>query len=339
MRQLSLTELLGGLKASAELTRLRLLILLAEGELNVKDLTKILGQSQPRISRHLKLLSEAGLIERFREGSWVYFRLAEDSRAANLVSKVLADLDMEDTTIRRDRERAAGVKNERATIAQKYFREHVGEWDRIRSLHIAEDSVETAMRTVLGSGPFNLLVDAGTGTGRILELFSDRIVRGIGVDINHDMLSYARAKLERSRVSHCQVRHGDLFNLPLEDASTDAVVIHQVLHFLEDPALAIKEAGRILRPNGKLLIVDFAPHDLEFLRDEYAHQRLGFDKKSVTQWIKDAKLSPSVYRNLEPRRESSREQLTVSIWQGKKSAKHQNSGKSASQDIMEVIPT
>lgn len=337
MRQLTLLELLAGLKASGELTRLRILILLADGELNVKDLTRILGQSQPRISRHLKLLSDAGLIERFREGSWVYFRLAEDNLTAIIVTKVLAGLDMEDSTIRRDRERAAGVKMERAVLAQKYFREHVGEWDRIRSLHVAEDDVETAMLKVMGPGPFEFLVDAGTGTGRILELFSEHMDRGLGVDINHDMLAYARVKLERSEVSNCQVRHGDLFNLPLDDATADAVVIHQVLHFLDDPAQAIKEAGRILRPNGKLLVVDFAPHNLEFLRDEFAHQRLGFENRLVSQWIKDAGLNPGVHRNLKPDSKTNEEKLTVSIWRGSKSLKQDKIRKSIEKNSLEVI--
>ncbi len=339
MRKLSLTELLAGLKALGELTRLRLLILLAESELNVKDLTRILGQSQPRISRHLRLLSEAGLVERFREGSWVYFRLSEDLRTPNIVSKVLQDLDMNDSTIRRDRERAAGVKKERAALAQKYFREHVGEWDRIRSLHVAEDEVEAAMCKVMGPGPFEFLVDAGTGTGRILELFSDRIERGLGVDINHDMLAYARVKLERSEINHCQVRQGDLFNLPLEDETADAAVIHQVLHFLDDPAQAIKEVGRILRANGKLLVVDFAPHKLEFLRDEFAHQRLGFENRLMLQWIREAGMTPGVHKNLKPGSGDRNEKLTVSIWHGTKYSKQTKARKSIEHNILEAIPS
>lgn len=313
-------QLLSGLKAAGESTRLRLLALLARGELNVTDLTRVLNQSQPRISRHLKLLASAGLIERFREGSWVYFRLASDGAPADLARALVETLGEDDAILERDRARAEAVLKERAEAAQGYFKDHAGEWDAIRSLHVSEQQVEQAVLEAL-EGPFRCLVDLGTGTGRMLELLGDRAERAIGVDVNLDMLAYARAKLDAAGLRHCQVRQGDLFSLPFADAEADAVIIHQVLHYLEDPPTALFEAARIVEPGGKLLIVDFAPHDLEFLRDDHAHRRLGLETRQVEKWIVDAGLSPTRHLELEPAGEGAAEKLTVSLWLAEKPQK------------------
>lgn len=306
-------EVVTALKAAAEPTRLRILLLLAAGELSVKDLTQILGQSQPRISRHLKLLAEAGLVERFREGSWAYFHVSEGTQGGKLALDILALVDETDTIVERDRARAEALRRERESAAQTYFREHAADWDRIRSLHVAESDVEEVMSAALGPGPFKFLVDLGTGTGRILELFADRYDRGLGFDLNQAMLTYARSKLSKTQLARAQVRHGDIYALALPDSVADAVVMHQVLHFLSQPAHAIREAARVLAPGGRLLIVDFAPHDLEFLREQYAHDRLGFAPSQVAQWFKDAGLEPLEQRDLAPRKKDGREQLTVSL--------------------------
>ena len=315
---LSRAQGLAVLRAAGEATRLRILALLASAELNVKDLTQILGQSQPRISRHLKLMAEAGLITRFREGSWVFFRLAESGAEGALAAAIVASLDPSDLTLARDRSRAASVQKARAEAAQAYFKTHASEWDRIRNLHVADKEVESAMDEALGQGPFSLLVDLGTGTGRILELFGPRAGRVLGFDLNHDMLAYARMKLERAGLSHAQVRHGDLYNVPLPDGAADAVVLHQVLHFLDDPAPAIAEAARLLRPGGKLLVVDFAPHELEFLREQSAHRRLGFARDQLGRWLEAAGLKLERFRELAP--SPAQGKLTVSLWLGLKPA-------------------
>ncbi len=312
--KISASRLLAGLKAAGESTRLRLLALLAGGELNVKDLTRILGQSQPRISRHLKLLAEAGLIERFREGSWVYFRLADGGGRAALARHIVEVLDPQDPIAERDRARAEAVKRERAEAAQAYFRAHAAEWDRIRSLHLAEEQVEAAILRALGPGPFGLIVDLGTGTGRILELVADRARRAIGVDVNRHMLAYARAKLDHAGCTNCQVRQGDLFSLAFEDDAADGVILHQVLHFLDDPRLALREAARILAPGGTLVVVDFAPHDLEFLREDFAHRRLGIEAAQLGQWAAEAGLTLRQHRALKPERDAGQDKLTVSLW-------------------------
>lgn len=301
------------LKAMAEPTRLRLLVLLASGELNVKDLTGILGQSQPRISRHLKLLAEAGLVERAPEGSWVYFRLGEGGAGGTLARRVLEAVDGTDPVLVRDRRRAESLRDERERAAQAYFQSHAGEWDRIRALHVAEAQVESVVSEVLGNGPFDLFLDLGTGTGRMLELFRDRYRRGLGIDLSPAMLAYARAKLERSEIARAHVRQADIYDLPLADQTVGAAVMHQVLHFLSDPQRAVREAGRVLAPGGRLLIVDFAPHELEFLRDQFAHERLGFSTQQVGQWLNDCGLELAETRDLVPDNAGSGN-LTVSVW-------------------------
>jgi len=317
---LSRANALSLLRAAGEATRLRILALLARSELNVKDLTQILGQSQPRISRHLKLMAEAGLIGRFREGSWVFFRLADSGNEAPLAAAIVASLDPADPVFARDRARAEAVNKARAEAAQTYFKEHAGEWDRIRTLHVAEKEVETAIGDALGEGPFPLLVDLGTGTGRMLELFAPRANRALGFDLSHDMLAYARMKLERAGLAQAQARHGDLYNVPLADAAADAVILHQVLHFLDDPAAAVAEAARVLKPGGKLLVVDFAPHGLEFLREQSAHRRLGFASSQIKRWLQAAGLKVDRQRDLAPGEGVGADKLTVSLWLGSKPA-------------------
>jgi ArsR family transcriptional regulator len=311
--ELEVEEAVAGLKAAADPTRLRILLLLAAGELNVKDLTRILGQSQPRISRHVKLLGEGGLIERVREGSWAFCRLAEGPRG-DLARAIMTAVDTADPVYVRDRQRAEALKAEREGVAQAYFREHATDWDRIRSLHVSEAEVEEAMRAALGEKRAELLLDLGTGTGRTLELFSKLYDRGVGIDVNQSMLAYARAKLRREGLEHAQVRQGDIYHLSFADGVADAIVMHQVLHFLSDPAHAIREAARVLAPGGRLLIVDFAPHELEFLREQFAHERLGFSAAQVGQWLADAGLSLVHNRELAPPAGRGAGKLTVSLW-------------------------
>lgn len=310
-----------GLKAVAETTRLRILVLLGANELNVKDLTQILGQSQPRISRHLKLLVEAGLVERVREGSWVYFYISDRSDAGRMAMRLISAVDTSDPVLRRDRERAELLRREREAAAQTYFDAHAADWDRIRALHVSEADVEAAIRVSLGPGPFRLLVDLGTGTGRVLELMADRYERGVGIDASQAMLAYARAKLAGKGLANAQLRHGDLYDLSMPDAAADAVVMHQVLHYLADPAAAIREAARVLAPGGRLLIVDFAPHELEFLRDAHAHVRLGFANQQLESWLVEAGLDPQPPHALPPPHDTRADMLTVTIWQARKRAK------------------
>ncbi len=315
-RQLPFASLNTALKSAGEATRLRILVLLSEAELTVTDLKQILRQSQPRISRHLRLLVEAGLVQRFREGAWAFFRLAESGGAADLARVLIGRLDPVDPVLARDRERLAAVRAARAAAAQAYFRAHAAEWDRIRKLHVADAAVEAAIIEALADHRCRALLDLGTGTGRMLELFGPKIERGLGIDLSREMLALARARLERADLKHCSVRQGDIYDLALPPNSFDTVIIHQVLHFLDDGARAIREAARVLAPAGRLLVVDFAPHDLEFLREEYAHRRLGFAPETVTQWMTAAGLELVMHRSLAPEPDSEGK-IAVSLWLGR----------------------
>ena len=189
------------------------------------------------------------------------------------------------------------------------------DWDRIRALHAGDEVVEAALRDVVGLKPVLALLDIGTGTGRMLELFAPLAGRAVGVDASAEMLAIARAHLEKAGIRNAMVRQGDLFALPVEPGAYDLVIIHQVLHYLDDGARALREAARALRPGGRLVIVDFAPHDLEFMRGDFAHRRLGFPRETVEGWLAAAGLEPDGYRLVSPGSEASR--LTVSIWVGR----------------------
>lgn len=304
----SLEQVLAGLRAAGEDTRLRLLALCARGDLTVSDLVRILGQSQPRISRHLKVLCESGLLERLREGSWVFYRLALDGPGAVVARRILGLLPDSDGTLALDRQRLAAVQTERAEQAASYFAENAAHWDAIRSLHVDEAEVEALLLARLGDRPLGELVDIGTGTGRMLTLLAPRAERAVGIDQSREMLGIARAALEHAGLRHALVRQGDMYALPLPAASADTVVIHQVLHYAEHPAAVLAEAARILRPGGRLCVVDFAPHDLEALREQHSHRRLGFSNAEVADWCAAAGLAVREIVPLPGR------PLTVTVW-------------------------
>jgi ArsR family transcriptional regulator len=308
---LALDILVDVLKTAGEPTRFRLLALLAAGDLTVTDLTEILGQSQPRISRHLKLLGEEALIERYQEGAWAYFRLTQDGKAAALVRTLLAAVSEEDPVLLRDAERLRTVKRQRAERAQAYFSRNASDWDDLRRLHVSDKAVEAALLRLVGTRPIDALLDLGTGTGWILQLLAPLYRRAIGIDASRDMLSVARSNLDKAAIVKASVRHGDILNLPLEGQDFDLVTVHQVLHFLDQPELAIAEAARVLRPGGRLLIVDFAPHALEHLRDEHAHVRLGFSHQMMSEWLNKIGLEVDEVVDLGPGQDGA---LTVTVW-------------------------
>ncbi|MCR9120938.1 MAG: metalloregulator ArsR/SmtB family transcription factor [Phyllobacteriaceae bacterium] len=302
------------LKSAAEPSRLRMLKLLSEADLTVSDLTTILGQSQPRVSRHLKLLLEARLIRRRQEGSWALFRLAHDSPQGALAADILTRIDPADPVLTRDAERLADVKRRRRDEASAYFSANAESWDSIRSLHVPERKVEQALVRLAGDRTFNAMLDIGTGTGRMLEVFAPRFRSAVGIDTNRKMLNVARANLDATGLVNAEVRMGDVFNMPVERDAFDLVTIHQVLHFLDDPAAAVAQAARSLAPGGRLMIIDFAPHDLEFLREEHQHHRLGFDTATVTAWFEAAGLENIRAEALPSSKGDGDGQLTVMIW-------------------------
>jgi ubiquinone/menaquinone biosynthesis C-methylase UbiE len=304
------------LEAAGEDTRLRLLALLHEAELTVSELVTILGQSQPRISRHLKLLVEAGLVERHREGAWAFFSCGHRTPAAELGRDLVRRIDPADPVVAADLGRLAEVRAARKANAERYFATQAGQWDRLRSLHIAEERVEAAVLEAVGPGPFHAVLDLGTGTGRMLELLAPRADRAIGIDQSHAMLNIARTRIERSGHRNVQVRQGDIYAAPVERNGYDVVVLHQVLHFLDDPSRALREAARAVRPGGRLIVVDFAPHGDESLRDHHAHRRLGFARDEVEGFMRDAGLAIDQHRDLTPM-PGEADTLTVSIWVGR----------------------
>ena len=310
-------QLLAMLRAAADSTRLRLIMLLQQAELTVSEMTQIMGQSQPRVSRHLKLLCDAGLLQRYKEGSWVFYRGAEHGEKAGF-SELLASLTGQgQEPFESDKRRLMAVREARAAAAQAFFRANASEWERLRSLHAPEREVEAAVLRAVEDQPTDSLLDAGTGTGRMLELLGSRIKRGVGVDVSSEMLAIARDRLERAGLHHCQVRLADAFRLPFPGASEvsgfDIALFHQVLHYLDDPQAAVAEAARVLKPGGRILIVDFAPHELEFCRTELAHRRLGFPDSEVKSWFEAASLEPTASESIATEGGDPRK-LTVKIW-------------------------
>lgn len=296
------------LRAAGEPTRLRVLSLLAGEELSVMELSRILEQSQPRVSRHLKLMADAGLIERFPDGARVFYRLSSDPLARRLIDTVLDLLDSSEGEA--DDRGLEEVRREREAAAGAYFERIAPQWDRMRSLYVCESAVEAAILKAAGEGPFERVVDLGTGSGRMLTLLGGKARMSIGLDLSQNMLNLARANVARAGLEKVELRHGDIFSTRLPKQSADLVLVHQVLHYLADPASAVAEASRLVAPGGRLIIVDFAPHKLEQLREEHQHRRLGFADDEVEHWLVEGGLRPSAPIVLPPDIEG----LTVSIW-------------------------
>jgi ubiquinone/menaquinone biosynthesis C-methylase UbiE len=308
---LSLESLLASLEAAAETTRLRLIGLLWEAELTVSELVAILGQSQPRISRHLKLLVEAGLAERHREGAWAFFRLAEKNGA--FLRDLIARIDPADPVLAADRARLQMTREARRRQAAAWFAQRAGDWDSIRALHASEERVEAAILEMIGPKPLGVLLDLGTGTGRMIELIAPQASRAIGIDQSPAMLAIARSHIESSGLRNVQLRQGDIYAAPVERDSCDLVIVHQVLHFLDDPARAIREAASALRPGGRLIVVDFAAHGEELLRENFAHRRLGFADEEIEAFLSEAGLTGLQHQRIAPA-PGEPGKLTVVLW-------------------------
>ena len=282
-------RLLIALRATAEPTRLRLLALAARGAFCVMEFTEILGQSQPRLSRHLKLLGDAGLLERVREGAQVWFTLPAGEAGA-LVRDLLARLPEDDQILAADRRQAARVLAERARIASESFRRQGADWDEMRALDLPAAAVEAALLALVPQDA-GRLIDIGTGTGRLLELLAPRIAQGLGVDASKQMLALARSRLSRADLAHCAVRQADMYRLPLFDAGYDVALLHMVLHYAESPESVLAEAVRVLRPGGTLIVVDLAPHGRADLAERLAHRWPGFSDATMVQLLTGAGLT------------------------------------------------
>jgi ArsR family transcriptional regulator len=305
------------IQALADPTRLRIVALLRLMELSVGELAQVLGQSQPRVSRHLKILADAGVLERRKEGSWVFLTLTDPARVEPMFALIDAWADpATESWFAADAARIETIRADRAEAATRYFAVHAEVWDQIRSLHVAESEVERAIDSALGGRPLGRLVDVGTGTGRMIELFGPRASQAIGIDRSSEMLRLARVKLEAAGIAS-SLRQGDMYALPLPDQSADTVLIHQVLHYAHSPATAVAEAARVLTPGGRLLVVDFAAHEREELRASDAHIRLGFEDEVMAGWFGTAGLEVDQIQHLKGG------ELTVTLWRGVKTAERQ----------------
>lgn len=300
-------------KAVADPSRVRILAILDHHELTVSELVLVLGQSQPRVSRHLKLLQDAGFLHRKAEGRSAFYRLERSGPTGPLLRALLDDIDVDDHELAADARRLQSIRDARDQQARTYFEQVAGSWDAMRHRHVAETEIENALVDMLRGRYVRGLLDLGTGTGRVLEIAAPHIEAGIGVDLSRDMLAVARHKLEVEGLHHCDVRHGDLRHLSLPDGSMDMAVLHHVLHFLDDPADALAEAARTLRPGGTLVVVDFATHDEEVLRTDHQHQRLGFDTDEMEVWCRAAGLEDVTARTFTPEQVDD-ETLTVVFW-------------------------
>src|SRR3984885_13865870 len=275
-------HLLASLRAAAAPTRLRLLALAARGAFCVMEFTEILGQSQPRLSRHLKLLCDCGLLDRVREGANVWFALPTGDDGA-LPRELVARLPSDDPILEADRRQAARVLAERARIASESFRRKGADWDEMRALELPAQAVEDALLALIPPGSRGRLLDIGTGTGRVLELLAPRVRQALGVDASKAMLALARARLSAPGLAHCAVRLADMYRLPLADRSFDTVVLQMVLHHPEAPQGAVHEAARVLSAGGTLLVIDLAEHDRTDMTDKLAHRWPGFSDDAINR--------------------------------------------------------
>lgn len=300
--------------ALADPTRLRIFHLLKAMELSVGEIAQVIGQSQPRVSRHIRILAEAGLIERRREGSWVFLTPARNAGATATLAwfDAVPAAEEERLWFTADVARLEAVRAERTRSAALYFAEHAEEWDAIRSLHAPERQVEAAMLDMLGDRPIGRLLDIGTGTGRMVELFGPTADGVIAVDRSAEMLRLARAKLAPDVGAKCQLMIGDFNDLALEADAADTVLLHQVLHYAQAPEQVVGEVARVLAPGGRLLIVDFAPHDREELRQRAAHARLGFSDEQISGWMRRAGIDHVAAQSLVG------DALTVKLWLGER---------------------
>lgn len=303
-------------RAMADPTRMRIVHLLRAMELSVGEIAQVVDQSQPRVSRHIRILVDAGLVERRKEGNWVFLRLAGGDMCDALLALFDGMSEDEADELARDTDRLAAVRADRVRAADEYFARHAGQWDAIRSLYIAEADVEAAMlalvRDHVGGAASGRLVDLGTGTGRMVELFGPAAAHVTAIDRSAEMLRLARAKLPDGDGAKYDLVLGDIAALGLDGASVDFVTMHQVLHYAQDPAAVIAESARVLRPGGYVLIADFAPHEREELRSRDQHARLGFSEPQMAGWFAASGLDMAATRTL-PGGE-----LTVTLWLGRK---------------------
>lgn len=288
-------------RALADPTRLRILRLLANMDLAVGEVAHVLGQSQPRVSRHVAILCASGLAERRREGSWIFLRLTVspnspdglDAAIANLLDAAEGADEAFAARCAEDRRHLAAIRSTRQKQAAEYFARHADDWGEIRAMLSPFKDLESLLQESLASAPVGRLLDIGTGTGRSAMALARQADHIVGLDRSPEMLRLARAELQDHPHDRWELVQGDFLALPFESDSFDTVLLHQVLHYASDPALPIAEAARVCRPGGRVVIVDLAAHEHEELRERHAHERLGFTDEQMLEWLTQNDLQPS----------------------------------------------
>lgn len=302
-------------KALGHDDRLRIFALVGQAELTISELVQILGLSQPRITQYIKSLEDVGLVQRIKEGSWVFVRQSRRNQEFKPLFKAISALIPElDPIIQSDRKRLAAVREKRSEQVAEFFESVAQSKSQLGDEYVVQSDIQRSLNDLVGDHRYDFMVDLGTGTGRMLKLFSERVGRGIGIDSNPTMLKVARHSLDGADLAHLTVRKGDIQAVPLQDGEADLVTLHQVLHFLDDPNEVLNETNRILRPGGHVIVVDFAAHNIDSFRTDYAHRRLGFSNEEVADDLHDAGFRLATTRTILSESDSP----DITIWLGEK---------------------
>jgi DNA-binding transcriptional ArsR family regulator len=273
------------LKAISEPTRFRLVRLCAQGELTVSELMRIVGQSQPRVSRHLKLLQDAGILERFREQHWVFYRVAQEEHYQLLVSGLIKQIEKNETIIQLDQSRLIELQAARATLSETFIETELPDWLRLHEYHGDTARFESAVQDALAEKTVGHLLDVATGTGRMLKIVGPLASSGVGIDLSKKMVTVARSVLAESGLAHLTVRQEDMYQMRFAARHFDTITIDQVLYFATNPDALIKETARVLKYGGRLLVVAFTAS-----KTAKTPPSVGIELSDIQQWIESAGL-------------------------------------------------
>lgn len=278
-------EFVRTLKALADPLRLRILAAVAEEELTVGEVQDVVASMQSSVSRNLAILREAGFVQDRKEGTSVYFSTRPDMpEPARELFKSLHSRLGAIPEIKKDHARLEEARRRRLRRSQSYFESLAGDWERIRKSYFDDRITSLAIEKLL---PRDLtLADIGCGTGSLTFELARFARSVIGVDLSPEMLRRARAVAKERAFRNVEFRQGDALKLPLDPASVDAAFCVMVLHFVPDPERVIAGLCRITRPGGSVILVDLVEHKQEWMREQMAHQWLGFDRDSIEKWFR-----------------------------------------------------
>tara|TARA_Y100000590_G_scaffold470770_1_gene669895 strand:- start:22065 stop:23030 length:966 start_codon:yes stop_codon:yes gene_type:complete len=310
--------------ALADETRLRIVNILSNCELNVQDLVSVLSQSQPRVSRHLKILDEANLIERIKEGNWVFCKLISSEGIRPIIDYVSKTKKNNSDIYTRDQKKLSLLIKNRAREANYYFNRIESEDASIGEYNISDNIIDQKIISIIEKNiklPLSDIIDLGTGSGKILSLLSGSYLHGIGIDNNPNMLKMARSRFKQQGIQNCDLTFGDITDLSLKENNADLVVLHQVMHYFDDPNILISQAARLLMRDKYILVVDFDSHSNESLRKRFSHRRLGFSDEQIINIFEKYNCILIDKDSGASNRLKNVEGLVCKIWLGKKQGK------------------